>query len=143
MTNYKLVPLKPTEEMLSATGLEPIRARAAYRAMVAEAPAVEHEPVSHDWDDQDKCRRCGDRDWYASATCTPKRQPAPDVTALVEALEQIERWDGFPCTGETWEGSGRPVSYAVAFGSIGERDFMRAVARKALAAYRNGERHER
>jgi len=52
---------------------------------------------------------------------------------LVEALEQIERWNGFPSTGKTWEGSGEPVSYGAAFGSNGERDFMRQVARKALA----------
>lgn len=39
--------------------------------------------------DQDKCRRCGDRDWYASATCTPKHQPAPDVAGLAEALESL------------------------------------------------------
>ena len=65
---------------------------------------------------------------------------APDVTALVtalvDALEQIERWDGFPSTNETWEGSGKPVSYSAAFGSNGERDFMRGVAKAALAAYR-------
>lgn len=30
--------------------------------------------VSHDWDDQDKCRRCGARNWWTSATCTPKQQ---------------------------------------------------------------------
>lgn len=58
---------------------------------------------------------------------------------LLEALEQIERWDGFPSTGKTWEGSGEPVSYGAAFGSNGERDFMREVARKALAAHRKGE----
>lgn len=63
-------------------------------------------------------------------------QPAPDVAALVEALEQIERWDGFPSTDKTWEGSGEPVSYGAAFGSNGERDFMREVARKALAESR-------
>lgn len=55
---------------------------------------------------------------------------------LAEALEQIERWDGFPSTGKTWEGSGEPVSYGAAFGSNGERDFMRKVARKALDCYR-------
>lgn len=54
----------------------------------APQPA-EQQPISHDWDDQDKCRRCGDRDWYASATCSPKQQPAPDVAGLVEALEDV------------------------------------------------------
>ena len=55
--------------------------------------------------------------------------------ALVKVLKQIERWDGFPSTNETWEGSGKPVSYSAAFGSNGERDFMRGVAKAALAAY--------
>ena len=64
----------------------------------------------------------------------PEWQSAPYVAALVDALEQIERWDGFPSTDKTWEGSGEPVSYGAAFGSNGERDFMREVARKALAA---------
>ena len=62
-------------------------------------------------------------------------KPTPDVLALVEALEQIKRWDGFPSTNESWEGSGKPVSYSAAFGSNGERDFMRGVAKAALAAY--------
>lgn len=57
------------------------------------------------------------------------------VVALVDALEQIERWDGFPSTNETWEGSGKPVSYSTAFGSNGERDFMKGVAKAALANY--------
>lgn len=45
-----------------------VEARAALTALRKKG----EQPVSsHDWDDQDKCRRCGDRDWYASATCTP------------------------------------------------------------------------
>lgn len=43
--------------------------------LYAAPQPASHQPISHDWDDQDKCRRCGDRDWYASATCTPKQQP--------------------------------------------------------------------
>jgi hypothetical protein len=59
---------------------------------------------------------------------------------LVEALEKIERWFGeFPETGMFWPNadgteSDRPMSYGAAWGSNGERDFMRAVARDALAA---------
>lgn len=41
-------------------------------------PQPAEQPIRHDWDDQDKCRRCGGRNWWTSATCTPK-QPAPDV----------------------------------------------------------------
>lgn len=51
---------------------------------------------------------------------------------LRAALERIARWHGeFPATGRTWPG-GDPMSYAAAFGSNGERDFMRQVAREAL-----------
>ena len=56
-----------------------------------------------------------------------------------EALEKIERWFGeFPETGRFWlseDGteSDRPMSYGATWGSNGERDFMRAVARSALS----------
>lgn len=59
---------------------------------------------------------------------------------LVEALEKIERWFGeFPETGMFWPNtdgseSDRPMPYGAAWGSNGERDFMRSVARAALAA---------
>ena len=74
---------------------------------------------------------------YASGIYADMLASSPAVQGLVDALEQIERWDGFPSTDKTWEGSGEPVSYGAAFGSNGERDFMREVARKALAAHRN------
>lgn len=49
------------------------------RALLDAVSQPEEQPASsHDWDDQDKCRRCGDRDWYASATCTPST--AEDVS---------------------------------------------------------------
>lgn len=48
------------------------------------------------------------------------------------ALERIERWHGeFPPTGKTWN-DGSPLSYSAAFGSNGESDYMREVARAAL-----------
>lgn len=50
---------------------------------------------------------------------------------MARALEQIERWDGFPATGQTWE-DGSPMSYSASYGSIGERDYMRGIARAAL-----------
>lgn len=71
--------------------------------------------------------------------------PAPpsDLVAEVErlraALEKIERWFGeFPETGKFWENddgsqSDRPMSYGACYGSNGERDFMRLVARAALS----------
>lgn len=63
----------------------------------APQPA-EQQPISHDWDDQDKCRRCGDRE------------------KLAGALEEIAQWV------DRWASADHPIA---------------AVARKALAAYRN------
>ena len=55
------------------------------------------------------------------------------VAALEAALRTIERWNDFPPTGQQWEQSGNPISYGAAYGSNGERDYMRGIARKALA----------
>lgn len=60
-----------------------------------------------------------------------------EAERLREALEKVERWQ-FPPTGKFWE-SGTPVSYGAAYGSNGERDYMRNVARAALAATRKEE----
>ena len=55
---------------------------------------------------------------------------------LRTALERIERWiNEFPPTGRFWDDEKtRPMSYGAAFGSNGERDYMRMIARKALEA---------
>lgn len=59
--------------------------------------------------------------------------------AMRAALEQIARWDGFPSTGEFWDAERtRPVSYGAANGSDGERDFMRGIAREAIAMSQQG-----
>jgi hypothetical protein len=57
-----------------------------------------------------------------------------EVKRLREALMKIERWFGeFPETGKFWDQEKtRPVSYETAYGSNGERDYMREVARAAL-----------
>jgi len=48
------------------------------------------------------------------------------------ALRRIERWFGeFPPSGRHYD-DGTEMSYGAAFGSNGERDFMRKVARDAL-----------
>ena len=58
-----------------------------------------------------------------------------EMERLRAALARIERWHGeFPETGKTWEETGDPVSYSAAYGSNGERDYMRQVARDALWA---------
>jgi len=53
---------------------------------------------------------------------------------LENALKKIAKWFGeFPDTGKFWgNDKNRPVSYASAFGSNGERDYMRGVASQAL-----------
>lgn len=66
--------------------------------------------------------------------------PAPTLAAaqalnaeLVAALQRIARWTGeFPDTGQFWD-DGSPMSYSAAFGSNGERDYMRQVALDALS----------
>lgn len=55
---------------------------------------------------------------------------------LTLALKRIEKWQGeFPETGRFWDEpqNTQPMSYGAAFGSNGERDFMRQIARDALA----------
>jgi hypothetical protein len=49
---------------------------------------------------------------------------------LRNALLIVWQWN-FPPSGVTWD-DGTPMSYGIAFGSNGERDYMRAVARTAL-----------
>ena len=60
------------------------------------------------------------------------------IAAKDFALAKIERWFGeFPATEEFWDKEKtRPMSYAACFGSNGERDFMRDVARSALTSNR-------
>lgn len=69
---------------------------------------------------------------------TKESKPDPS-SALAEALEKIERWFGeFPETGRFWDEpeNKQPMSYAACYGSNGERDYMREVARAALAIHR-------
>ncbi len=56
---------------------------------------------------------------------------------MAEALRTIAEWRGkFPPTDRFWdEEKTRPMSYAAAYGSNGERDYMRMVARTALADF--------
>lgn len=57
------------------------------------------------------------------------------VTVARQALQKIANWFGeFPPTDAVWPETGEPMSYGAAFGSNGERDYMREIARAALAA---------
>jgi hypothetical protein len=49
---------------------------------------------------------------------------------LEKALTRIEEWSSFPMA----ESNGEPCSYGVAYGSNGERDYMRGIAKFALNA---------
>lgn len=65
-------------------------------------------------------------------------EESPDkerIRILEAALRKIARWhDEFPQTDRFWDDEHtQPKSYAAAFGSNGERDFMRQVALDALA----------
>lgn len=60
------------------------------------------------------------------------------VEELESTLEKIAKWFGeFPETGDYWQDS-RPVSYRAAYGSDGERDYMRRIAREALIKSSDG-----
>ena len=61
------------------------------------------------------------------------------VRVLEEALKQVESWTGFPETGVFWDPPHfrEPMSYGACYGSSGERDFMRGIARAALATPAN------
>lgn len=55
---------------------------------------------------------------------------------LRTALVAIEKWEDFPPVTM----HGRTFTYGFAYGSNGERDFMRSIARSALAAANEGRR---
>ena len=59
---------------------------------------------------------------------------ASEIMELRRALSVIERWHGeFPSTGKFWDDDEkRPMSYVFCYGSNGERDYMRDIARKTL-----------
>jgi hypothetical protein len=62
---------------------------------------------------------------------------AAEIERLRAALETVVAWGPFPETGHHWgdgHGNTRPMSYSAAYGSAGERDYMRAIARRALSA---------
>jgi len=53
---------------------------------------------------------------------------------LIKALRRIEEWfNEFPMSGKYFDG--KELTYGSAFGSNGERDYMRTIAKNALVQY--------
>lgn len=69
---FKLVPISCSPEMWDAGSAAHQSPACIYHAMVKAAPPHSQKSDGHDWDDQDKCKKCGDRDWYAGPVCNGK-----------------------------------------------------------------------
>lgn len=63
---------------------------------------------------------------------------------LREALTKIEKWSDFPVTGRYWDEDSktRPMSYGACYGTNGERNYMRGVARAAIESTQSEANHE-
>ena len=70
--------------------------------------------------------------------CESKKSSCADYVQMQSALEKIARWHGeFPDTNRYWDPkkpqcADNQMSYAACYGTNGERDYMRQVARDAL-----------
>ena len=70
------------------------------------------------------------------------RKMDKELQILRGALKIINEWK-FPHTRRYWdEEKTRPMSYGAAFGSNGERDYMRTIAANALKRTSGTETHE-
>ena len=100
--------------IVTAERADDIATTAANAHLIAAAPTAPHDC------DHDGC---------------PGRETKRKLDAFAEmkeALEKVERWFGeFPDTGRKWD-DGAPMSYSAVYGSNGERDYMRRIARAAL-----------
>jgi len=53
--------------------------------------------AGHQWNDQDKCEKCGDRDWYASAECHVPDEAKLKQCACTGCTNQATHtWSGHP-----------------------------------------------
>ena len=101
----------------------------AHRNKGGESAHDDEAPTSRDAVDLAHADLMSD---FTAADCKLALSLLADRARMEKALERIERWFGeFPETGDTWE-DGSPVSYATLYGSNGERDYMREIARQAL-----------
>lgn len=158
MTDYKLVPMEPTAEMLEAGKKEvdwyEHNAIDCYQAMLAAAPAVQGEPVAYLRKDQlTHVKRMGpmlgeiadnpraDRVPVYAAPQSAEQKPAPDVAELVEALEFYAKGEHFtPYDPDQWDTvSGEPLNILHHNdGADGSAGFVEdgSIARQAIAAHR-------
>lgn len=57
---------------------------------------------------------------------------AKKIINAFEALQKIVKWE-MPITGQFWDKEEtRPLSYAAAYGSNGERDYIKSIAKTAI-----------
>ncbi|MDE2105108.1 MAG: hypothetical protein KGL39_48160 [Patescibacteria group bacterium] len=126
-TGWRCIFRKELDNLLAST----VEAADALARLSSELEAVKAEQ-----DQWEKHATTGDE---VLARTRAKLEAAEARNRKLEAaLARIERWFGeFPETGKFWPNadgtpSDRPMQYSACYGSSGERDFMRAVARAAL-----------
>ncbi|HYF35140.1 MAG TPA: Lar family restriction alleviation protein [Prosthecobacter sp.] len=132
-------PLFPKEGHMQSEVKTELKPCPMCRHEVIEVEALGEDPADSIY--RASCNGCDLRTKWCQtreqAIATWNRREDGEEERLREALQRIERWFGeFPMVDDPR--GGKPVSYGVAYGSNGERDFMRAIARAALAG--KGER---
>lgn len=105
-------------------------------ALREQQPAHNDHPLRHFDRTCPACLR-EQKDADSLATSTPSVSQGEATARMEKALRKIARWHNeFPSTGRFWDEptNARPMSYGAAYGSNGERDYMRQIALNALAA---------
>lgn len=104
---------------------------------------AENERLKHD---NSELLAAADADAYVARQLLVRATKAEEkLEEAAKVLEKIERWHGeFPETGQFWKNadgtdSDRTISYGAAYGSNGERDYMRSQARSFLANLKGAE----
>lgn len=58
---------------------------------------------------------------------------AKKILVAYEALQKVLKWE-MPVTGQFWDKEEKqPMSYAAAYGSNGERDYIKSIAKAAIS----------
>jgi len=92
------------------------------------APSVYRDVIARDLN-----KRFAAQSQTVSALCTALLESMDRVERHEAALRRIEAWE-MPETGRFWDDLGRtkPMSYGALFGTNGEQDIIRDIARKSL-----------